>query len=130
MGLVSSFQILASSVPIPPIPRFPRFPGLKGVQVLQVLYTADTFFEIKWRWKYLGGQIDELVSFCPKCDYQIYPKRSGGFHAAPGFIYECEDCRSFAQVFDQPPEEIENKILRMIQKKLRAQMSAGENSLK
>jgi hypothetical protein len=89
-------------------------------------YQTDIFYEIRWRWTYVGGKIDRLVSFCPICDYQLIPKEAGAYAAAPRTLYECEDedCRSFAKVIDLPQEEIENRILRSIQKKLRTQIDS------
>jgi hypothetical protein len=82
-------------------------------------FTTDTFFEMKWRWVYEGRHIENLVPFCPKCDFQIIPKRTG-HRAASQVLYECDDCSSFVHVIDLPPEEIEDRIIRLIQKKLRA----------
>jgi hypothetical protein len=82
-------------------------------------YSTDTFFEMKWRWTYVGGHIDKLAPFCPQCDLQIIPKRTG-YRAASQVLYECEDCNSFARVIDLPQDEMEARIHRLIQKKLRA----------
>jgi hypothetical protein len=37
-------------------------------------YTEDDFFGLRWRWDIRSGEIKNLNSFCPACDYQILPK--------------------------------------------------------
>jgi hypothetical protein len=36
-------------------------------------YVTDEFFGIRWRWRYLHNTISNLTTYCPHCDYQVYP---------------------------------------------------------
>jgi hypothetical protein len=84
-------------------------------------YTEDEFFGIRWRWRYgHDGGVYDLHSFCPVCDYQVYAANASAFRAVPRIAYRCEDCggRTLAE-FDGVPDELENRVIRSIQKKLR-----------
>ena len=54
-------------------------------------YVEDEFFGIRWRWRYGNdGAIYSLVSFCPRCDYQIGPQNISGFRAIDHLEYRCD----------------------------------------
>lgn len=83
-------------------------------------YTTDEFFSIRWRWHYgSDGGVYGLHSFCPACDYQVYAANASAFRAVPRIIYRCEDCGWTLKEFEGTPEELENRVIRAIQKKLR-----------
>jgi hypothetical protein len=84
-------------------------------------YTTDVLLGIRWRWRYsASGNIFDLASYCPACDFQIYAKRADAFRAAPRIAFSCECCGSHIADFDGLPEELENKTTRLIQKNLRS----------
>jgi len=37
-------------------------------------YTSDTFFGLKWRWRWSGGYLVDLCTFCPTCDYLVFAR--------------------------------------------------------
>lgn|SRR3990172_993287 len=83
-------------------------------------YTEDVVFGIRWRWRYdTGGVIYNLVSFCPKCDYQIFPRNVAAFQPVDRLQYKCEDCGAVVREFEIAFEEIESRVMRHIQKNLR-----------
>jgi hypothetical protein len=78
-------------------------------------YYEDSFFELKWRWTYgHNWRIEKLFPFCPRCDYQIIPQELGYGTQ----LYQCEDC-GFQKRLDMLQSEIEGRVIRSIQKKLR-----------
>jgi hypothetical protein len=84
-------------------------------------YTADNFFNVRWTWRYDGAnQIIDLYSFCPSCDFQIYPRRYLNFVRDFTHInYHCENCRRDFGNFSDDIAQFENKIIRHIQRKIR-----------
>jgi hypothetical protein len=84
-------------------------------------YTEDTLFGIRWRWKWSSFGIDGPFSFCPRCDLQIYPRRSSGFNALDGVEYHCEDCGVVLNKFERDHDWVEDRVKRKIQQKLRQQ---------
>lgn len=83
-------------------------------------YTTDEFFGIRWRWRYGNdGGVYGLVSFCPACDYQVYAADASAYIVAPHISYRCEDCDRTLGEFEGTSEELENRVIRAIQKKIR-----------
>jgi hypothetical protein len=83
-------------------------------------YTSDNFDTLKWIWKYgSDGYIYEVVSLCPKCDYQIIPKFANAYHAAPQYEFKCDECGYNGGFCEGEYEEYEQKIKLKIQKNLR-----------
>ena len=82
-------------------------------------YKEDVFFGLKWRWQYVGGRIDRLVSFCPHCDYQVYSHNASGFHAVDRIGFDCDSCRRHLCQIDESQRSLESKVERFIQQKLR-----------
>lgn len=85
-------------------------------------YVEDEFFGIHWRWKFGGGgMILGLASFCPRCDYQIFPEDISAYRAAARFQYRCDECGSALRTIENmQPSELESRVERLIQKKLRS----------
>lgn len=82
-------------------------------------YTTDNFFDIKWGWKFdEAGQVLGLYSLCPHCDYQIYAKPNFAWGADKTEFY-CENCCSNLGSHKDEMPQIENKVIRHIQRKLR-----------
>lgn len=84
-------------------------------------YNEDEVFGIRWRWRYgSDGGISNLVSFCPRCDYQIFPRNISGFRAIDHLEYRCDDCGARLGEFELPVEEMESRVRRQIQKNIRS----------
>jgi hypothetical protein len=90
-----------------------------NIQDLQS-YSRDEFFGIRWRWRISDdGQIYDLHSFCPACDYQVYGVNSSAYIVVPQTTYRCEECGRNLYVFNGTDEELESRVRRKIQQKLR-----------
>ena len=82
-------------------------------------YTSDNFFGIKWAWRYdETGQVSGLYSLCPHCDYQIYPKPNYSW-GIDKVDFHCEACNSNLGSHQDEVAQLENKVTRHIQRKLR-----------
>jgi len=81
-------------------------------------YTSDSFEGLRWRWQYADGEITDLGSFCPACDFQIYPKSLGDNSGRISF--KCDHCNRDLGTHQGNYPYLENKITRLIQRKLRA----------
>lgn len=82
-------------------------------------YNKDEFFGLTWAWRYLNGGVDNLHSLCPHCEYQILPKNSSIYIAAPSYEYSCDDCNYSAGSFEGHPENINQRVKLKIQQNLR-----------
>lgn len=40
-------------------------------------YLEDRMHSVVWRWRYIGGSIDNLHAFCPQCDAQLVYEERG-----------------------------------------------------
>jgi hypothetical protein len=100
------------------------FKATSSKNVTLKTYNDDIFFNIHWRWNCDSfGGIHNLSSFCPTCDYQIYPRNIVGYAAAGDHIvYLCEECKETIHDFNvgQSVVAIEDRVIRLIQKKLRS----------
>jgi hypothetical protein len=85
-------------------------------------YVKDSFFEIHWSWRYSeSGQIFDLYSFCPNCDFQIYPRRHlDVWRDFTHISFHCESCGKDLGNFSDDVEQFENKITRHIQRNIRS----------
>jgi len=82
-------------------------------------YTTDEFFNIRWRWSYMGGgTIYDLYSFCTKCDYQVFPFDTM-VYSRFGSKYKCGDCGEDLGTFAKDQHEVEQEIKLLIQRKIR-----------
>jgi hypothetical protein len=82
-------------------------------------YTSDSFLGLRWRWQYLSGSISNLHTFCPHCDYQVFPKNASAFMAVDRISFNCDYCHQNLGAFDESYASIESKIERFIQQKIR-----------
>lgn len=83
-------------------------------------YVFDHFHGLRWQWRYADdGSIVRLIPLCAPCQYQVYPHNTSAFRAAPNFAFRCDLCGAATQIFEGEPSELEDKIVRMIQQKLR-----------
>lgn len=85
-------------------------------------YTKDDFLGLTWSWHYFGdGNVQNLHSLCQKCLYQVYPRPTSGYSTRSRFEYCCDSCGNVVGPFDEDPIEIESKVTRYIQQKLRTE---------
>lgn len=83
-------------------------------------YVTDIFFDLRWHWRYgSDGGIYNLYSCCKTCDYQVHPENSSGYAAVTRLVFRCDVCRREVGPFEEEPFEIESKVRRHIQQKLR-----------
>ncbi len=82
-------------------------------------YTNDTLFEIRWRWKYFNNAISDMHTFCPHCDFQIYPQNASGFNAIDRITFYCDSCHKSLASFDEPYFSLENKAKRFAEQRIR-----------
>jgi len=83
-------------------------------------YTEDRFFGLRWRWGYAGGRIVDLHTFCPNCDYQVFPHNASPFSAVDRLAFTCDSCGRNLGNFDENLSHLESKAERFIQQKLRS----------
>lgn len=84
-------------------------------------YTSDMFFNLRWRWRYAAGHIESLATYCPHCDYQIFPQEVGAYNFARRLGYSCDSCRRNLTELDETIHSLESKVERFIQQKIRNQ---------
>ena len=83
-------------------------------------YTTDTYFTLRWRWKYFdNAQPYELHTFCPHCDFQVYPQSASQYHTVDRIGFFCDSCNRQLGLFDESFKSLENKTIRFIQQKIR-----------
>jgi len=83
-------------------------------------YTSDTFFGLRWRWRYLSdGGIHDVCTFCPRCDYQVYAANVSPYQVVDRIGFRCDSCGGQLAEFDESVRSLEDKVTRFIQQKLR-----------
>lgn len=83
-------------------------------------YTTDFFFGLRWRWTYGGGgQIHDVHTFCPHCDFQVYPQDVSSYRFIDHIAFHCESCNRRLGEFQESFGSLESKTKRFIQQKLR-----------
>ena len=83
-------------------------------------YTTDTFFSLRWRWRYVDGSVDRLNTFCPHCDYQVFPQRASAYDVIDRIAFKCDSCHQHIGAFDESYDQLQSKAERFIQQKLRS----------
>lgn len=84
------------------------------------VYTNDTFFGLRWRWSYFSdGAISNICSFCPHCDFQVFPYHAGVYRVIERIGFRCDSCGRDLGEFDISYNTLESKVERSIQQKLR-----------
>ena len=83
-------------------------------------YTSDTFFNLRWRWRYTAGRIDALNTFCPHCDYQVFPYDASGFTGIDRIGFKCDSCSRSLGEFDESIRSLTSKVERFVQQKIRS----------
>ncbi|OIR10426.1 hypothetical protein GALL_77380 [mine drainage metagenome] len=84
-------------------------------------YVRDAFFGIQWTWRYdETGKVIDLYSFCPSCDFQIYPRPNHNILRDFTHIhFGCENCGHKFGNFQENIAQFENKVIRHIQRNIR-----------
>ncbi len=82
-------------------------------------YTSDNFFGLRWRWRYSAGKITDLNTYCPQCDYQVFPHNASSFKVIERIGFICDVCSKPLEGFDGSYPEMESKVERLIQQKVR-----------
>lgn len=82
-------------------------------------YTTDEFFGLRWRWSYIGGSIVRLYAFCPKCDYQVFSHNVSSYNFIDRTAFSCDSCNSDLVEIDESEAQINSKVERFIQQKIR-----------
>src|SRR5450755_704308 len=82
-------------------------------------YVSDEFFGLRWQWQYSGGVMSDMYTFCPHCDFQVYPESASAYSAVDRIVFRCESCHHELGVFDESYGSLENKAKRFAQQKIR-----------
>lgn len=84
-------------------------------------YTRDNFFGLEWHWTFgsNGGEIYKLYSCCARCQYQVFPQDVSSYVTVDVISYKCDSCGSEVGPFHESHDEVESKVRRFIQQKLR-----------
>lgn len=83
-------------------------------------YTVDSFFGLRWRWQYKGeSQPYKLTTFCPHCDFQVFPQDPSASRPSERLFFICENCGEWLAEMTEPLDALESKVTRSIQQKLR-----------
>ncbi len=96
------------------------FPRSKAFLKTWRSYVTDSFFGLRWYWQYgLDNDIYGLYSCCEKCKYQIHPKNISKDYLSTELIFCCDMCGNKIRFFNEDLYEVESKVKRHIQQKLR-----------
>jgi hypothetical protein len=83
-------------------------------------YTEDNFFGLRWRWRYFDdGKIWDIHTFCPHCDFQVFPQNASAWDAVDRIRFKCDSCHSELGHFQEAFGSVESKTKRFIQQKIR-----------
>lgn len=82
-------------------------------------YRDDNFFGLRWRWTYVGGTIDRIHTFCPKCDFQVFPHDASSYSVIDRICFKCDGCGADLGSFDETYDSLESKATRFVQQKIR-----------
>ena len=86
-------------------------------------YTEDKFFEIIWRWRWIGTLTDSLMPLCPKCLYELdYPPDYSGRTAEWYYVsFICDHCK-----FKHNVNDATRDIFKKVEKQIRRKVRTGE----
>ena len=83
-------------------------------------YKSDIYFGLRWRWKYFqDGSIHDVFTFCPYCDFQVFPYNTSSYRIIDRIGYHCDSCGRDLGQLDESQDSLEDKVIRLIQQKLR-----------
>ena len=81
-------------------------------------YTEDKFLGLRWRWTYLGTQIDDLAAFCPKCDMRLLPHTEGYLQSEKPTVFRCSYC-GHAATHDMTIHQLHEQVGLLIERTAR-----------
>ena len=93
--------------------------GDPGTPASWTSYTSDQFLGLRWRWRYVNGHISDLNSFCPYCDFQVFPFQASSYDFIDRIGFSCDSCKSSLGQHDESHSQLKSKVKRFIQQKLR-----------
>lgn len=83
-------------------------------------YISDGFLNLRWRWSYYyDGGLGDIHSFCPHCDFQVFPVNASAYSAVDRIEFHCDSCQRSLATFEEPYASVESKVRRFIQQKIR-----------
>jgi hypothetical protein len=88
-------------------------------------YTRDVFpgFDgAVWRWQYSssGNTLLRAAPFCPRCDMVLFQRYQGASPIGFRTTFLCEHCRWESVEIEGSPDEIEDRVKRLIDRKVRS----------
>jgi hypothetical protein len=91
-------------------------------------YTSDDFFGLDWRWHYsIYGEVESLASFCPHCDFQLYPESMDRMDSSGGsYRFRCDNCARDLGIVHESPSSLRSKVVRSIQRNQRSGQWPGK----
>lgn len=83
-------------------------------------YTEDVFFGLRWRWRFGDdGDIYGVNTFCPHCDFQVFPQNASAWNAVDHIRFHCDSCHAELGDFQEAYGALKNKTERFIQQRIR-----------
>jgi hypothetical protein len=83
-------------------------------------YTTDIYFGLRWRWRYSSdGGIYDAHTFCPHCDFQVFPQDVSSYRVIDHIAFRCDSCGRHLAEFQESFASVENKTKRFIQQRIR-----------
>jgi len=96
-------------------------------------YGEEVVLNIKWRWRFGNDrQVRDLFAFCPSCDCQVFGRPASAYQLEDHIQFACEHCGRQIAAFRFNREELESRVLRFIQKRLRdgSWLKVAEDTMK
>lgn len=90
------------------------------------LYMTDKFYGVRWKWRYVSGDVDALHCICLKCGLQVYFANVGTYSFFHQVVSKCDDCGAVVGPFDGSYEDLESRVIRMIHRNLRETRGKAE----
>jgi hypothetical protein len=82
-------------------------------------FTVGEFEGLRWRWRLTASQgVVGLTPFCVACDFEGRPEL-GTYGGDLCTTFECQVCHHRAPRFDGAPSQLEDKVVRHVQHRLR-----------
>jgi hypothetical protein len=91
-------------------------------------YTSDSFYGLVWRWRYFGDIMSDMSTFCPNCDFQVFPEQASAYSFIDHISFHCVSCNRNLGSFEESFASLENKAKRFAQQKLRNGSWAGNTA--
>jgi hypothetical protein len=83
-------------------------------------YNADTFFNVRWRWRYdTLNQLDpdSVSAFCPQCEGRLIPTRQSHYRAVPETGLNCSIC-DFKEAFQGDVQDLHHQVALRIEQRV------------